>query len=107
MGVRWATGMRWIYFHARRFGLRDVGGDGGVGGVGGTDSSSYAAMYTKERPCLCKYAKKKLALSLSLSYPVAKESGKKFGATYIICWAPKRKKEGGSANIKKRESRIV
>ena len=51
--------------------------------------------------------RKKLALSLSLSYPVAKESGKKFGATYIICWAPKRKKEGGSANIKKGESRIV
>ena len=102
MGVRWATGMRWIYFHARRLGLRDVGGDGGGGGVGGTDSSSYAAMYTKERPCLCKLAKK-----LSLSYPFAEESGKKFGATYIICWAPKRKKEGGSANIKKGESRIV
>ena len=50
-------------------------------------------------------ARKKLALSLS--YPVAKESGKKFGATYIICWAPKRKKEGGAASIGKRESRIV
>ena len=66
MGVRWATGMRWIYFHARRLGLRDVGGDGGGGGVGGTDSSSYAAMYTKERPCLCKYAKKTRTLTLTL-----------------------------------------